>query len=368
MIYVYVFAISMFFCWLSSRSKDKAIIFICSAISILIPSILGGLRAEGIGFDTKVYGYQLARLAESSATFQDMLSKIDTQTIEPGFMFICYYSVKILGHQNASFFAYQLITLSCVYIGAYRHRKIVPYPLIFFIFLIHGYAGTLSQMRQCMAASIMFLGLWDLENRRYFKFLFYVIFASLFHRSSLAAIPMFIMLHWIVTSNNIRNKNKFFMIFAVIIFTGLIRSVASFIVNSLPFFVKYRSFVTTVLTKIWSRGEIIFSFGVPILFTMYQRGSDRVFSGKLNGDAEFFRVSSLFTPLWLYFLPAFHRLFIYYHYLSYIALASVPYLVKEKTLRMLIVVMFFSFLIIYWYQQVIFSGLEDIYPYRSIFD
>ena len=124
-IYILCFVSSAFFAYLASRSKDKGVIFLCSAICILIPSIIGGLRHYTVGADSMGYGIRLSTQALRYPNFLDYFADVST---EPGCAFLFYWGSVIFGNYSGAFFLFELITMTCFYIGAYKHRKIISLP------------------------------------------------------------------------------------------------------------------------------------------------------------------------------------------------------------------------------------------------
>ena len=117
----------MYFAYLASRSKRKSTIILYSIISIMIPVFLGGLRAKSVGTDTGGYGYRDALDAIYSISFYDFMTH-DATIREPLYKIVCYTFANLFQHPNGALFAYQLITVACVYVGCWRFRKVAPPP------------------------------------------------------------------------------------------------------------------------------------------------------------------------------------------------------------------------------------------------
>ncbi|MBQ4430587.1 MAG: EpsG family protein, partial [Synergistaceae bacterium] len=233
MVYIACFLVSTLMAHVASRSKDRGLIILCSVVSILIPCVLGGLRAHGIGTDTKVYGYPDCRAALSASDFFSFLA---SRRQEIGYSALCYGIMKTLGHQNWCYFAYQLITVSCVYIGLYKHREKISLPFALLIWFFIFYNPTYNNMRQSMAASIILMGFNNIESRRYSKFMLYVFVAFLFHRSSLLALPLIMVMYIVITSEAVR-KNlwlKLLIFYGSTGFLFLVRNIFFMIIRSIP--------------------------------------------------------------------------------------------------------------------------------------
>lgn len=366
MIYIAVFLASVFFAALAERSKDKGIIVLCSVISILIPSILGGLRAYGIGTDTRVYARPHVLQAFSSP---DFIYFFTHNKAEPVCKLITY-SAKILGHENWCYFFYHFTTLSCFYIGAYKHRKNCSLPFLMFTFYMLWYNYTYNVMRQCLAASVIFMGYDTLENRQYLKFLIYVTIATLCHYSAVIAIILLLSPHVIITSKNLARHPyiKRGILFGAILMVFVAMPIANLIVNQIPFLAKYRGYIDYAGDKA-SYSFIGLAFGQIIMLTFYFNGALKTLNKFDIYGLDFHRynliiIITITTQITLLYITK--RFLLYSHFVNLILLSSLPDFVKEKNMRIIMALSVISVSVFFWWYIYIHKGASETWPYRSI--
>lgn len=373
MIYVCCFAVSIFFAHLAQQSKNKGVMILCSLISILVPSILGGLRATGIGTDTAGYGYDHYRLAANSQAFLSFLNLFGkvSQYRELGYKALCYFAAKNLGHVNWCYFLYQLITVSCVYIGAYRHRKITSMAMIMFIFLFMFYNYSYNAMRQSMAAAIIFMGINYMETKKYGKFLFYIIAATFFHLSAVVAIPFLMIVHIGIASDFFK-KNivlRIIFIYGSLIFLVFARVLMMRVISFIPILNKYSHYFFSKYNDsgiVW--GLVLLFTGELILLLLYNRGALKAFNkGGFNKDnVSYYKFQAVFLIIYLVAVRFFTRVLDYSSYANMIILAALPNFVKNKHLKVLITLAVISALFLWWLWRYIYHGHSDTWPYKSI--
>lgn len=369
MIYIACFIASAFRAQVASRSKDRAMIIVCSVLCILMPCVLGGLRDHGIGTDTITYGYPDSRAALRATDFP---SYSNSSRQEIGYKALCYVVMKTLGHQNWCYFAYQLVTISCLYIALYKRRKKISLSFTFLLWLLMFYNTTYNNMRQSMAASIILMGFDSLEDRRYAKFSVYILVAFLFHKSALLAFPLVIGMYAVTTSEAVRRN----IWLKILVFYGsagcllLTRPILFMVIRSLPVLSKYTYYfesrynqvkVTSVMAALMA-GEFL-------LMTLYSKGMARAFSGEgaKRNDAEFYRFNVLFCLVFQIAVRFFiERILLYSELINIIAISVLPHFVREKHLRFIMQACVLFAAVFYWYWLFVKGGHSRTWPYRSI--
>ena len=347
LMYICCYASSIFFAWLASRSKDKGGIVLFSVISILIPSILGGLRNVGVGTDTMVYGLPNAMEAQRAASFAEFV-----KGKEPGYAMVCYFTMKFFGHVNWCFFMYQLITVGCFYIGAYKHRKVVSLPFLMFIFLTRQYLFSYNAMRQSMAAAIIFMGIDNLENKRYGIFMLYTLVAFTFHFSSLAVIALVLCVYLIIN-----HKSYFRQIipYILIILLFLTRPV-SYALLQLIHFEKYYNYVLDPNTTNYAYNVngryllyMLFQIWEVIIFLMYAKGGRKLLG---RDNFEYYKFNLIISFMFYHVVRLMFRLAMYNEFINNIAVCALPRLMKDETIRKLVTVAIVLAYCMRWYRDV----------------
>lgn len=369
LIYIYTFTISAFCAYYAERFKDKYITIFFSALCILIPSLLGGLRGYYVGTDVRVYGYPNVVMALHSGSFIDFWLKYK---IEPGYSLICYSIAHLFRNLNWNLFAYQLITISCVYIGAYKHRKLAPtyFTMLMFFFLM--YNSTYNAIRQSLAASVIFMGLDTLEKKQYVKFILYVSVATTFHYSAVISLPFIMGIHLFTTSKkfmgNLALQTAF--IFTLIIVLFFIRQIMVQVAGMVPFLQKYIGYITSSYDNpenITNRTYILFLAGQLLMCTLYRKNVKKLFSRYSNlYNFEYYEYQLLFILYFKTVVLFFWRVLLYSEYANIIILSILPWLVKEKRLRAIVMCCVVGAATFYWWRFHIFSGGHETWPYVSI--
>lgn len=372
MICIVVFMFSIFFAWLAERSKDKGIIILCSVISILAPAILGGLRAHGMGIDTVTYGLPDALQALNSP---DLAYFMSNNRSEPRYKLLCYFTMKTFGHVNWCYFFYQLITISCFYIGAYKHRKIAPFTLIMLIFFLMSYQRTYSGMRQHMAMSIIFMGLDNVEKGQYNKFILYVCLATMFHYSSVIAIILIMGMHLVTVSENFAKHTyiKFTLVSLAAILLVFARQIMYIIASFIPFLMKYTHYLSSNSSLYYISTQlsmVLIFIGELIMFMIYGKQASSIFAEgeNNNNNINFFKYNLLFLIIFQVAVHFFVRVLRYSEFANIIALSALPKFVREKYLKIMVIFAVIAVVTAYCTRTYVIMNYSRTWPYRSILD
>lgn len=374
MIYISCFLTSTAFAWLASRSKEKWLTFVWSALSIMVLCVLGGLRYPFMTVDVSLYVQPTFDAAKNSFTLAQFIEH--TSSSEVGFFFVTYMSCKNFGSINWALFFYQIITISCFYIGAYRHRKNVSLPLLIFAFCCLQYNMTYMIIRQSMASGIIFMGLTNLEEKKYLRFSLYILAATLFHNSALICFPLLIGVHMVMTSETVLKNNwlNFFIILSTVLVLIYVKPLMLFIVNNyminLSVAGKYASYILLY-------GQVKSTFGwfriLPFItlllaLTLYKDKAKSIIMPANRGWANFFQFYLLVHIIYYAFVKFMEqRIFMYQEYMYLLLFATIPKLVKEKYLRLIALTGIIFCLLVYWLYYCVFVGWMTVtWPYRSI--
>ena len=184
MIYFFTFAISLVFMrWAYSAKTRNAFIWL-SFLSILIPTLLAGMRGITVGIDTSNYYVRVWERAERTESLGAFISLYVLERriwIEPLYMLLAGVIEKVTGDYQIFLFCIHSIIISCIYIGAYRlrHHANPVFILLLFYFLYYNYSLNIS--REFIAISIVFAAFKDIEDRKYVRYYIFVAIASMFH-------------------------------------------------------------------------------------------------------------------------------------------------------------------------------------------
>lgn len=186
-IYLITFILSCLF--FSFATKTRGVVrFLWLSVSILIPSMLAGLRDESIGTDMGTYGISAWQEACCSSSLENYILglTIAKGSMEIGYLIMNWAVSRITNDIHFYMFFHQFFVLLFV-LGAYwrLRKKIIPFMslLIYFLFI---YNMSLSMLRQMLAIAILMYGItYLLDNKKPKKRIFYGCcgFALLFHNS-----------------------------------------------------------------------------------------------------------------------------------------------------------------------------------------
>jgi hypothetical protein len=126
--------------------------------------------------------------------FESILQNKDS-TVEPGYIWLN----KIIYYTFGNYFVVQFIA-SFVTIYAYYnfikgHARFPIFALCLFI-IFFFFDILMSQVRQSMAVGIILLGIESIFERKFTKYLFYILAASMFHISAICAIPIYFLYNY----------------------------------------------------------------------------------------------------------------------------------------------------------------------------
>ena len=355
---------SSFFAYFAQKAKAKDVVIFYSAICILLPAVMGGLRKVGVGTDTVIYGLPHFLRASNAPSFLSYIN-YGRGVRELGWDAVTYFSTKIFGTVQWNFFFYQLITLTCTYIALYKHRDKAPLFFLWLIFLLGTYYTTYNILRQSIGASIIFMGLDSLEDKHYGKFLIYVAIATLFHSSAVIVLSYFVMFHMLLTWKTRNTWLKTTLLVGMFLLLAIARPIMSAVINATPLLGKYRGYVNDQYSLMRNMGLNIMLYGELLACLLYYNGMKRVFA---RGEMyKFFTYNLAFQLAYTVFIRALYiRVFYYFSFINVLLIATVPFLIKEKTLRNLAFVSVFFVSLVFFYIVNAIKNSAGTWPYESI--
>lgn len=197
MIYLLVFAMSIFIAAMACRSKIQIVHFLGLLCSIIPLCTLAGFRDETIGVD--VLAYPLQSLSHTKGMPVSEIFLFDG-LLEPGYLFLAWLVNLYDGQLSTLLLLTQIIITLCFYIGFYRIRQYVPIWLSIMLYCFLFYNMGLNMMRQSLGMSVVFLGftflLPDLglfsnqkpKKQDIIKYLSFVFIAFCFHKSAVVSV------------------------------------------------------------------------------------------------------------------------------------------------------------------------------------
>ena len=252
-IYFFILSSTAFFAYILTRTKDHELEFplrILIFLVLFIPAALRyGIAADYLTYESFYYGNYEEYFEIGFSLLTDFLHFFNANSI-------IFFSV-------VSFFTY----ISLVFII----RKADMFLMILFYVLFSGYFNSFGQIRQSLALPFLLLSLYYIRENKSIKSLLLILFATLFHASSIIFIPF-------VFLRKVQLKNEFFFFvalsliwIAMIIPLDLLFSCASFVSA------KYQNYESRLIEPqtFSGLGPVVILF-YPCVFLFLMRKKDGV--------------------------------------------------------------------------------------------
>lgn len=351
-VYIVVNIISLILIYLSQKTKNKIQSNVLILVTILLLSIVAGIR-YGIGTDyLKVY-YPYFLEIKSGSTW-------DSNRIEIGY----YLLNKIVVLINGSFPLVMLITsfiTNYFFIkGILNFKDKISVTVAMFVYLFLYYLQTYNLIRQYIACSIIFFSIKFLMEKNIKKFVIFVLIASLFHKTAMIflIVPFLIKIYAYKDNKVIRYISYFVLLVVILNFQKL----GNILLDSdnLKYYSGY-------LTEKENSGITIGFFirGLPIIIPY-------VFLNKtISNQKDIFFMFSLtiigcIINLLAYLTSTYgQRLAIYFTIFQIIVIA---YFSKNISKDKFIIKHLLNIIIIFlWYYDFIYMEMNEVVPYSTIF-
>lgn len=223
MIYLICFFFSVLFAHLAYRTNKIGYFIFYSIISILVTTMLAGLRDYSVGIDTLNYYYGIWDWATTAESIPDFFEKYSLYSDEKNeWLFATLVGlVAQIGDYHLLLFFVHLIIIGGVYIGAFRMRHHARPEIILLLFYLLYYNHSLNIYRQYMAMAIVFAAVADVEKRKYLRYLIFVVIAAFFHRTAIIGVGpliLYVCLYPKKDKITVSNFQKIILLVALIIF------------------------------------------------------------------------------------------------------------------------------------------------------
>ena len=204
LIYFSTLIFSIFFAHLATKkivlgNKLLKVSYINSFVSLLIITLLVGLRNETVGVDTYYY------IREYFTNYNEFNFSFFSNYTEPGHSFITYQLNNFQASSTVYLLTFSTLSLFFFFLYYQNDKERLTWS-IFFAFCIGYFFMMMNGMRQAVALPIIALSVRYVTNRNPFKFLGVVLIATLFHYSAFLIIPIYFinylskvsLKHWLV--------------------------------------------------------------------------------------------------------------------------------------------------------------------------
>ena len=206
-------------------------------IAVLIPCIIAGLRAPGVGIDSGTYAYTDFLIALRSNSFSSYF--LHSSVKEILYPIIVYLSSRISNHFFVLYFVSQLLINGPVYIALYlikKERKDFSIVISYAAFLFIYYNLSLSVIRQSMATSYILLGytIYKICKRYNIRTILLYICAILTHTFALAIVASLIIFDKIVNDTKKELWKKALILFVIIVAIVNVNRILTLVSSLLP--------------------------------------------------------------------------------------------------------------------------------------
>lgn len=268
-----VFAGLAVFCLLFSYIADRYNKQSCVWVVILALCLVSGLRGEDVGLDTRgylaIFGYI------KNGAFQYAYG------VEESFKYICYAIMKVIPSERFLLLLLAFVTNWCIVTRFWELRGFSSFPCMVLAYYMSFYFATMNVARQFCAIAIVFYGSRYLVKKRPFKFLLFVVMATLIHRSAIVSLVLLAMncFRW----KKLPKYQKIIYIICALFIPVIIIYVLRFLSGYTKYFTSLSVDIgAMVLIKIgFFAATAIFAFVMHPNFTYFKKGQ------LLNPDYSF---------------------------------------------------------------------------------
>lgn len=372
MIYLITFAISTLFSFVSydnnqyiiNDTRGKRILL--GFLSVFSVSLLAGLRSEHIGTDVLVYGNTVFyNMTNSTGIISYYSNAMDIFRLEPFYLFINYIVSRFTSDYWVFYFVLSFITNGCFYVSIHIIKDKIYPSLSWLVYLLFFYSHTLNIMRQSLATALMILAITLLiENKMKFSIPFLLLSLLSHYSTGVVALGLFFVFFVFKKSQNPFKILVFLLGISLIVVLG-IKPISKLLLNLNILPQRYSIYFTGERGVGFSLNAFVLK--LPLILYLFQkikkiRKEDYVF---------FFFFLMLLFDFFFYQLRivniVFSRLSFYFGVFQIFAFS---YLIKNYVLsireRKYATIIYISFLTFIWCYQIIYSGVNEIYPYSSI--
>lgn len=358
---------TLFISWATffQSRKSKYAFILCSSIAILLPAILGGLRDLSIGVDTRFYlvsHFDAAKISENFLAFEVRLAALPSGAAgEILYGLIVYLSAKIFSDIHWLLFILQFLTFLCIYIGAYKHRHIVPLKLVWIIYFCLFYNDTYSIVRQHLAIAFIFAFIDYLEREEYKKFLFYMCIASFIHTSAYFSLLQILLFYFLKRMQYVNiSIKKLFVIVGLIVCCLFFKQVLVFMSMFLSSLQKYTFYFTWIDHGTGNLRTAFYTLEILFLL-LYSKKLKRIFPNFSFYEMNAF--SALFLLQLGRILSAFVRIPYYCEIINIYLLAKLPFALPTPEGKKSAMLMLLLASLISWWYLYIYGNVNSTYPY-----
>lgn len=228
----FILVIGLTFCF--EHSKNTCTKLLLVVLIVMILSFLGGSRSPNIGSDNPVYAEFYHQCVNSSLKQILIKNHNEVESFEIGFVFLTWI-ISRFGNTFFTFaFSTSLISIIFILSGILYYKSRFSMSISIMVFLFMFFCPLLNYVRQGIALSIVFFSWKYAEERKLFKYAFFVILATTLHIGALISLPIYFLL----SQKSKSYFNKYICLIIIIVILAIIAG-PNLIYHSLVFASKF---------------------------------------------------------------------------------------------------------------------------------
>lgn len=200
------------------QNKTKKKFWLFSALALLIPCIIAGLRSETVGTDVQVYVKPMVESAISASGFRAYFAdfwfekwrNLFVADYELGFSLVVFAVARVTRSLPVVLFVIQALTIVPFYAALARTRKSEPLWLGMLVYFFFSYNTSLNLMRQWLAMAFLLLAFRMLLEKRPVLLTVFSLVALLFHYSAIIMVLIYLIYLYIALHRNVKLQIKKF--------------------------------------------------------------------------------------------------------------------------------------------------------------
>lgn len=249
--------------YIADKKKSKGIMI----LSVIILSLIIGMRGINVGIDTKDY---------YSAILNNFPK--DWQFEEIGFRFISRTLISLFNNATIVFLIYAFVTNLLISLRLWDYKDKTSFFFSMFIYILIYMFSSMNIMRQFLAISITFYFSRYLEEKKYLLFFIVVFGASLIHKTALLTIFIPVLFMW----NNWSKSKKIIAAIPLMFFCSLaIYYIFNYESNHIANYLSSDKLINNINIT------FIYRFLIFIIsFFMYKTKTKVVYNNKIKQEKE----------------------------------------------------------------------------------
>ncbi len=362
--YLIAFFISIISCYFGEKNIEKnTIVSRCFfVISVLMVSVLAGVRDFNIGTDVMTYGNYVFNASNACTNLVELMQN-NVAEIETLYLVLNYVVSRFTNNVNWLYFIIGIITYSLIMLGLTKYKNYISITTGWACFLFLFYSETLNAIRQTIALAIVFWGFHYMLEKKYVQYVVITAVAVLFHVSSILSLITCAVYFILVKKDTFLTKTLIVggCFVGIMLYSEILELLIS--IGILPDkFVRYygTGFSFEINPTII---RLPFLLLMIIYYTQFCRGDKEHSKSEWSSYIIFLVLEMLFVQM-RSIMPALYRASFYFGCYKLIAYGRLQKLMNKqsKTISAIIIGIY---LLVVWYYQVVIQGNNGTYPYSS---